>query len=89
MSNEQHTSGPEVNFAALILGFSSAALHYMGEAPLDSQGKGEKNLELAKQNIDIIQMLKSKTAGNLSTDEEALVSQVVTDLQLKFVEASK
>ena len=79
-----------VDFSALILGFSSAALYYMGECGIDSQQPPvEKNLPLAKQNIDIIAMLKDKTKGNLSADETKLIAQLVADLQVKMVDALK
>jgi hypothetical protein len=48
-----------------------------------------KNLGLAKHNIDIIEMLRSKTEGNLSEDEARLVKQVLTDLRMRFVAAVK
>ena len=77
-----------VDFSGLILGFSSAALYYLGENSLEGRPTGTKNLPLAKQNIDIILMLREKTKGNLSANEEKLMQQVVADLQLKMVEAT-
>ena len=77
-----------VSFSGLILGFSSAALSYMGLNPAEG-GKSNVNLPLAKQNIAFISMLQEKTQGNLKEDEEKLISQVLLDLKLKFAEASK
>lgn len=74
-----------VDFAGLILGFSSAALYYMGEGVIDGKA-GQKNLPLAKQNIDIIDLLKVKSKNNLSPDEHELIEQLLADLHLKFVE---
>ena len=68
-----------VEFSGLILGFSSAALSYMGvkhEGGVDVP----KNLPLAQQNINIIKMLKEKTAGNLDVDEDKLLTQILADL---------
>jgi len=78
-----------VDFSGLILGFSSAALYYLGEAPIQGKEKPELNLPLAKQNIDIVELLKNKTQGNLSDDETRLVNQVLIDLRLKYVSAAK
>ena len=78
-----------VDFSALVLGFSSAALYYMGEATVEGRAPGQKNLPLARQNIDIILMLREKTKGNLTADEEKLLTQLVTDLQVKMVESAK
>jgi len=60
-------------------------LSYMGLGP-ENLGK---NLTLARQNIDILDMLQKKTKGNLSSDEEKLLLEVLRDLRLKFVEASR
>ena len=78
-----------VDFNALILGLSSAALHYLGHPTLDGSEKVEINLQLAKQNIDIIRLLHKKTKGNLSTEENDLLIQVLADLTDKFVLAQK
>lgn len=78
-----------VDFSALILGFSSAALYYMGEGTVEGRGPGQKNLPLARQNIDIVLMLRDKTKGNLTPDEDRLLKQLLADLQLKLVDASK
>lgn len=78
-----------VDFSALILGFSSAALYYMGEATIEGRGAGQMNLPLARQNIDIIVLLRDKTKGNLTAEEDKLLSQLVNDLQVKLVESGK
>ena len=79
-------SSKEVEFAELVLGLSSAALHYLGQGhggDVKSKSK-ETNMVLARQNIDIIRMLKVKTTGNLSTEESKMVDAVLTDLMMKF-----
>jgi Domain of unknown function (DUF1844) len=86
MSTEINSGG--IDFRGLILGFSGAALHYLGEAA----GVGEKsvvNLPLAQQNIEIIALLEQKTTGNLSVDEESLVRQLLIDLRMRFIEKSR
>ncbi len=74
-----------LDFSSLIMGFSSAALHYLGEGG----GVNPPNLALARQNIEIIRLLKQKTQGNLAADEAALIERVTVDLQIKFIEISK
>lgn len=90
--SESRTSN-DVDFSGLILGFSSAALHYLGEHVLSSTetstNSAAANLPLARQNIEIIELLRIKTQGNLSEDEQKLITQVLSDLRLKFVEVSK
>jgi hypothetical protein len=74
-----------VDFSGLILGFCSATLSYLGYGDR-SVGK---NLILARQNIDIIDMLHGKTQGNLSEDESTLIQEVLTDLKSKYLEAAQ
>jgi hypothetical protein len=67
-----------------MMGFSSAALSYMG-----IEHGSVKNLELAKHNIDVMCMLSDKTKGNLTDEEEGLLKELLLDLKEKFVESSK
>ena len=76
---------PEVNFPSLIFSLSSTALYHLGELPDPLTNERKKDLSLAKHTIDTIAMLKEKTAGNLSNDEEKFVVNVLTDLRLRYV----
>ena len=78
----------QVDFSHLILGFSSAALSYMGFQLTEGMPQGNKNLALAQQNIEIISMLRDKTKGNLTEEENKLIGDILSDLQLKYAEAS-
>lgn len=44
---------------------------------------------MAKQNIEILSMLQSKTKGNLTLDEAKFLENILTEVRLRFVEASK
>ena len=81
------TSANPVSFTELIMGFSSAALYHLGEANFDESTQKAQNLPLAKQNIDIIEMLKTKSAGNRTTEEDGLISEVLRDLKTKLIAA--
>ncbi len=76
---------PEVNFATLIFSLSSTALLHLGQLPDPQTNEKKKDLSLAKHAIDTIAMLKEKTAGNLSADEEKFIVNVLTDLRLRYV----
>ena len=49
----------------------------------------EKDVEGARQTIDILAMLETKTEGNLSEQEASLLRNLLTDLRLRFVRACK
>ena len=80
---------PEINFPSFILSLSSSALLHFGDIPDPISGKQERNLPMAKQTIDILGVLKEKTQGNLSNDEEQLLDNLLHDLRIKYVEESK
>ena len=79
--------GQPVDFNGLILGFSSAALYYLGHETIAGRGVGERNLDLAQQNIEILALLRQKTSGNLSTDENRLLDEILHDLHTKYARA--
>ncbi len=78
---------PEINFNSLILSLSTSALIQLGEIQDPQSNQPAKNLSLAKQTIDLIGMLKEKTKGNLTPDEERLLDSVLYDLRMRFVRA--
>ena len=88
-AEEEGTPAPPIDFSTFILSLSSSAAYHMGGFLDPVSGKTSVNLDLAKQTIDIIAMLKEKSKGNLTEDEEKLISYVLYDSQMKFVEASQ
>lgn len=78
-----------IDFPTFVLSLGTGALIHMGLAPDPMTGKAEKNLELAKQNIDILGLIQEKTRGNLSEDEKQLLESLLTEVRLRFVEASR
>jgi hypothetical protein len=80
----------DVLFMQLILGLQSSAWMLLGKVANPITGKEERNLEAAKATIDTLLMLKDKTKGNLSKNEDDLLSNILQQLQLNYVdEASK
>jgi len=80
---------PEIDFSAFIFSLGTSALLHLGEAPDPVTQKREKNLPLAKQTIDILGILKEKTRGNLTPDEEKLMENLLTDLRWRYVREVK
>jgi hypothetical protein len=80
---------PQVDFASFVLTLSSSALFHFGEFADPVSGKRERNLDMAKQTIDILGVLREKTRGNLSKDEEQLMESLLHDLRIKYVEECK
>ena len=80
---------PEVNFSSLIFSLSSSALLHFGQIADPQTGEKKKDLALAKHSIDTIAMLKEKTKGNLSDEEEKFLENILTDLRWQYVKAAE
>jgi len=79
-----------IDFYTFLLSIGSSVLVHLGDAPHPETGKpAERNLPLAQQSIEILAMLEQKTRGNLSDEEAKLLDQLLLDLKLRYVEASK
>jgi hypothetical protein len=78
-----------VDFTMLVLGFASTALIHLGDAANPESGRQEKNLPLARQSLDLLDLLREKTKGNLTSDEEAFFENLLADLKLRYVRALK
>lgn len=80
---------PEINFSSFLLSLSSSTLLHLGEIADPQSGEKMKDLVLAKQSIDIINLLKDKTKGNLTQEEEKLLEHLLYDLRMRFVKANE
>ena len=76
----------KAQFLQLVFGLQSSAWMLMGKVMNPMTGKIEKNLEQAKISIDTLEMLKNKTKGNLSKDEENILNSALNQLRLNFIE---
>lgn len=89
MSDNKPTMLPEVTFSAFIISLASAVLVGLGEAPDPSTGKIIRDLELARHNIDVLDMLRQKTEGHLDDREKALLDNLLCETRLKYIMACK
>ncbi|UCD86170.1 MAG: DUF1844 domain-containing protein [Deltaproteobacteria bacterium] len=80
---------PEMNFSNFILSLSTSVLIHLGEIPDPLSNQKQKNLPFAKQTIDILEILKDKTKGNLEKEEERLLDNLLYDLRMKYVQEAK
>lgn len=78
---------PEVTFAGFILSLNTTALYHLGELSHPETGDMIVDLELVKHTIDTISMLREKTKGNLDKDEIELISTILYDLKMRYVNA--
>lgn len=76
----------EASFSTLVLSIASSAAMALGLAPHPVSGKTEKDLNLARFNIDLLTMLEAKTKNNRTADEDRFIATILQDLKMKFIQ---
>jgi len=76
----------QVLFTELVLIFHAAAMQQMGKIKNPVSDKIERNLIGAQGSIDMLDMLKDKSTGNLSPEEGRMLEDVLRELRLNYVD---
>ena len=76
-------------FLALVQQYQLMGLIHLGKMVHPESQKTEMNLEAARASIDILGMLEEKTKGNLTSEEDRFLQQVLTNLRLNFVDEAE
>lgn len=79
---------PLVDFTTIVLSLRQVALGALGLLE-DAEYAEGVDREGARMQIDMIEVLKEKTQGNLSEDEDRLVTSVLYELRVAFVQSAK
>jgi hypothetical protein len=79
----------ELSFSTFIMSLSTSCLTHLGELPDPVTKERKVNLPLAKHTIRLIEILKEKTFGNLTAEEERLIDSTLYELRLKYVHVAK
>ncbi len=85
----QGSTEDTLRFLDMVGLFGQQAMMALGKLANPATGKAEKNLPAARLFIDTLEMLESKTKGNLNSDETKVLHATLTDLRLMYVEESK
>ena len=72
-------------FTQLIYMFHTSAMQGLGKIA-DPTGQVTRNLEYVSQTIDLMEMLKAKTNGNISEDIEKVLDGMLSELRLNYVD---
>lgn len=72
---------PKIDLTTFILSVSSAA--YMGLE------ENSTDLELARQNIDLLELIHEKTRGNRTPEEDRMLEQLLFETRMRFVETQR
>jgi uncharacterized protein DUF1844 len=69
--------------------FASTALISLGEAADPATRERRVDLEQAREAIDALLVLRDKTSGNRTEQEDRLLEELVYDLQMRFVRVAE
>ncbi len=79
---------PPASFSFMVESILMQTQMQLGLIRFDEKDDSEPNLPLARHSIDMLAMLQEKTRGNLTTEEQRLVENGLTELRFRFVQVS-
>ena len=79
---------PEPDFSFFVTTLSLQASIALGQMPNPATNKIEADLAQAKFLIDTLGMLKEKTKGNLTFEEDELLENLLYELRMQYVAKS-
>lgn len=80
---------PSRSFQMLVDLLARNAALFLGGYTDPSTGRAILDLEGAREIIDMIEVLREKTRGNLAAEDERFLVEVLSSLKLSFLEVSK
>ena len=87
VQNSQQSGEMTRRFIEFVLMQAQQIALMLGQIPGPDGKPMEANLPVARIFIDQLEMIREKTRGNLTKEEEDVLTKVLADLQLAFVEA--
>lgn len=73
------------SFLDLVAMLAEPVSIYLGDLPLPD-GQSAENLEMARLHIDLLSLLRQKTAGNLTAQELGFLEDLLYRLRLRYVQ---
>ena len=83
--SSQSVPAPPVTFSSFVISLGSSSLMLMGEQLDPQQPSMPVNLPQAKEIIDLLSVLEDKTKGNLTSDEQTVLRDMLYALRMKYV----
>ncbi len=75
----------KMDFSTFVLSLNTSALIHLGEIADPTSKERAVNLLAAKHTIEILEIIKDKTKGNLDGEEEKLLDDALFNLRMKYV----
>jgi len=80
---------PPLEFSSIVLPFFTQSMILLSQTEEEKEKMEDKNLDLAKRLIELLDLLKEKTEGNLKTDEEQFLKASLHQLKMAYMEKAK
>lgn len=79
----------KMDFSGFVLSLNASALIHLGDIPDPHSKQRSVDHAAARHTIDILELLAEKTKGNLTEDERKLIDDVVYNLRMKYIKATR
>jgi len=73
-------------FVHLISSFKTSAMQQLGKIPNPVTGQMERDLPQASMTIDMLDMINTKSHGNLTDEEDKFLQHTLSELKLNYVD---
>jgi len=80
---------PLLDFSTLVLPFFTQGLVSLGLMEDPVRRENRENLNLAQRLIDLLQLLKARTSGNLEPEEEEFLESCLHRLRTAYLEKTR
>ncbi len=87
--NQNCKTFPPADFSTFMLSLAFTARMHLGLVESPETKKVSSDMAAARHAIDMIDMLKEKTKGNLTPEEQNLLDELLFDLRMTYMEKSK
>lgn len=78
-----------LDLSTFFLSLSSTACLHLGMEIPGAPINAKIDFDVAKQNIDLLELMQEKTKGNRTPDEERLLEHLLFETRMRFSEAQK
>jgi hypothetical protein len=80
---------PPASFQFLLESIMIQTQMQLGILNIGDHGEQEPNLPIARHSIDLLAILQEKTRGNLTTEENRMLENGLTELRFRFMQVNE
>ena len=81
-------AAPPMTFGTLVLSLAQSSMDQIQRARGAAGDAATEPLQLARQSIDVLEMLECKTKGNLEDDEAKLLNAMLYEVRVGYLAAT-